>query len=62
MLVPIFGRSFDEIGVPLRAVHQLADDEQRPALADEAERAGDRTVLVVALLTAGSIAVASEFA
>ena len=36
------GQLVDEVGVPLRPVHQLAHDEQRPALADEAERARDR--------------------
>ena len=30
-------------------VQQLADDEQRPALADEVEGVGDGAVLVVAL-------------
>jgi hypothetical protein len=39
----------DEVGVALRPLGQLADDEQRPALADEAEGAGDGAVLVVAL-------------
>src|SRR5829696_5193968 len=39
----------EQVGVALRPVHQLANDEQRPALADEAERAGDRAVLVITL-------------
>ncbi len=38
-----------EIGVALRTVHQLPDDEERPALADQIERVSDRAVLVVAL-------------
>ena len=49
MFVPIPGRRVGEVGVALRAVHQLEHDEQRPALADEAERVRDRAVLVVAL-------------
>src|SRR5581483_3287862 len=43
------GQVVDEVRVPLRAVHQLADDEQRPALADQVERVSNRAVLVVAL-------------
>jgi hypothetical protein len=38
-----------EIGVSLGAVEQLADDEQRPPLPDQLERARDGAVLVVAL-------------
>ena len=49
MFVPIPGRSVDEVGVALRAVQELAHDEQRPPLADHAERVCDRAVLVVAL-------------
>ena len=49
MFVPIPGRCVGEVGVALRPVHQLADDEQRPPLADELERVRHRAVLVVAL-------------
>jgi hypothetical protein len=38
-----------EIGVALGTVHQLAYDEQCPALADQLQRVCDRTVLVIAL-------------
>jgi hypothetical protein len=43
------GQALDEIGVALGAVHELPGDEKCPALADEAQCAGDRAVLVVAL-------------
>jgi hypothetical protein len=36
-------------------VEQLADHEQRPPLADKAERVTDRAVLVVALAHSGRI-------
>ncbi len=35
-----------EVCVALRAVQELADDEQAPALADHANGVGDRAVLV----------------
>ena len=46
---PDAGQVLDEVGVALRPVHQLADDEQRPAVADEVEGMCHRTVLLVAL-------------
>jgi hypothetical protein len=35
-----------EVGVALGALQQLADDQQRPALADQLERVGDGAVLL----------------
>ena len=49
MFVPIPRQVLGEVGVALRAVHQLAHDEQRPSLADQVERVGHGAVLVVAL-------------
>ena len=46
------GEARDEVGVALRAAHQLEDDQERPPLADQAERVGHRAVLVVALVHA----------
>ena len=43
------GQALGEVGVALRPYHQLADDEQRPAVADDVERVGDGAVLVVVL-------------
>jgi hypothetical protein len=45
-----------EVGVALRACHQLAHDEQRPPLADQIERVGDRAVVVVVLWHVSSVA------
>src|SRR5918994_3904187 len=45
-----------EIGVPLRALQKLPNDQERPALANEAEGMGDRAVLVVALAHGRSVA------
>jgi hypothetical protein len=49
-----------EAGVKIRVAEltmlkELTDDEERPALADEIERTGDRAVLVVALRHGGRI-------
>ena len=38
-----------EVAVAERAVLELADEQERPALADEVERVGDGAVLVVGL-------------
>ena len=45
------GQVVGEVGVALRPVQQLAHDEERPALADEPERVGDRAVVAVGLQT-----------
>jgi hypothetical protein len=42
-------QSAQQVGVAPGPVQQVADDQQRPALADELERVGDGTVLGVAL-------------
>ena len=46
---PDSGKCLGQIRVALRAAHQLQDDEQRPPLADEAQRVRHRAVEVVAL-------------
>ena len=46
---PDSGQAFGEVGVALRPLHQLADDEQGPAVADDVEGVGHRAVLVVVL-------------
>ena len=43
------GEPLEEIRVALRALEQLAHDEERPPLSDQAERVTDGAVLVVAL-------------
>ena len=49
MFVPILGRPAARSVYRSGPCEQLAHDEQRPPLADEPERVGDRAVLVVAL-------------
>jgi Glyoxalase-like domain len=39
-----------QVGEALRAEQQLADDEQRPAVADDVERAGDAAAVAVSAL------------
>src|SRR6185312_11210866 len=50
------GQRVGEVRVALRALQELADDQQRPALADPLERVGDRAVLLVVLGHARSVA------
>jgi hypothetical protein len=53
-----------KVGVALRTLQQLTDDEKSPPLANEVERVGDRTVLLVALahvrILASQLAVVKE--
>src|SRR6266545_3993794 len=50
------GQAGSEVGVALRALEQLPDDEERPALPNLAEGVGDGAVLVVALAHGSSVA------
>ena len=49
------GEPGGEVGVAGRALQQLADDEQRPALAHEREGVRDRAVLVEPLPHRGAV-------
>src|SRR5882724_9306785 len=48
------GQSRLEIDKPLRPGEELTDDEQSPAFADDVERTGDRTVLIILALRHGT--------
>jgi hypothetical protein len=44
------GQCRAEVGEPLLSERELAQDQQRPAVADAVERGGDPAVLLVALV------------